>query len=66
VPYLPSNLKAPSLAHPWIGSEQGSPDSHEDHRFRHFLDPGHPSLGYEILDCHTTLTARYNNRIKFN
>ena len=34
-----------ALPHPWIGSEQGSADSHEDHRFRHFLDHSHPSLG---------------------
>jgi hypothetical protein len=49
---------ATTLPHPWIGSEQGSPDSHKDHRFRHFLDHSHPSLGYEILACHTAVTAK--------
>ncbi len=37
-------VKATSLPHPWIGSEQGSTNSHEDRRFRHFLDHSHPSL----------------------
>ena len=41
-------VKATSLPHPWIGSEQGSPDSHEDRRFRHFLDHNHPALDDEI------------------
>ena len=40
---------ATTLPHPWIGSEQGSADSHEDHRFSHFLDHSHPSLDDEIL-----------------
>ena len=50
-------VDATALPHPWIGSEQGSADSHEDHRFRHFLDHSHPSLGDEILACHTAVTA---------
>ena len=48
---------ATTLPHPWIGSEQGSPDSHKDHRFRHFFNHSHPSLGDEILACHTAVTA---------
>ena len=50
-------VKATSLPHPWIGSEQGSTNSHEDRRFRHFLDHSHPSLDDEILACHTAVTA---------
>jgi hypothetical protein len=50
-------VDATALPHPWIGSEQGSTYSHEDHRFRYFLDHSHPSLGDEILACHTALTA---------
>ena len=38
-------VDATALPHPWIGSEQGSTYSHEDHRFRYFLDHSHPSLG---------------------
>ena len=37
-------VDATTLPHPWIGSEQGSADSHEDHRFRDFLDHSYPSL----------------------
>jgi hypothetical protein len=50
-------VKATTLPHTWIGSEQGSADSHEDHRFRHFLDHSQPSLGDEILARHTEMTA---------
>ena len=50
-------VDAAALPHPWIGSEQGSADSHEDHRFRHFLDHSHPSLDDEILPCHTAVTS---------
>ena len=38
-------VDAAALLHPWIGSEQGSADSHEDHRFSHLFDHYHPSLG---------------------
>ena len=38
------NVNATKLPKPWIGSEQGSADSHEDHRFHNFLDHSHPSL----------------------
>ena len=50
--------KATGLPHPWIGSEQGSTNSHEDHRFRDFLNHSDPSGGDEILDCHTAVTAQ--------
>ena len=49
---------ATSLPHPWVGSEQGSAHSHENHRFRHFLDHSNPSVGDEILDCHTAVKVR--------
>ena len=42
-------VDATSLPHPWISSEQGSPDSHENRRFHNFLDQSHPSLDDEIL-----------------
>ena len=45
-------VDATALPHPWIGSEQGSTYSHEDHRFRHLLDHSHSSLDDEILTCH--------------
>ena len=51
-------VDAAALLHPWIGSEQGSADSHEDHRFSHFLDHSHPSHDDEILLCHTAVRAR--------
>ena len=51
-------VDAAALPHPWIGSEQGSADSHEDHRFRHFLNHSDPSGGDEILDCHIAGTAQ--------
>ena len=44
-------VDATTLPHPWIGSEQGSADSHEDHRFDYFLDHDQPSLAEEILAC---------------
>ena len=50
-------VDAAALPHPWIGSEQGSTNSHEDRRFRHFLDHSHPSIDDEILACHTAVTA---------
>jgi hypothetical protein len=34
-----------------------SANSHEDRRFHHFLDHCHPSVGDEILACHTAVTA---------
>ena len=58
-------VDATALPHPWISSEQGSADSHEDHRFRHFLDHSHPSLDDEILACHTAVTAGDSNAHKF-
>jgi hypothetical protein len=54
-------VDATTLSHPWISSEQGSADSHEDHRFRHFLNHSHPTLEDEILDCHTAVTASDRN-----
>ena len=54
------DVQATTLPHPWIGSEQGTTNSHEDHRFSHFLDHSHPSLDDEILACHTAVTARDN------
>ena len=54
-------VDATALSHPWIGSEQGSTYSHEDHRFRDFLDQSHPILEDEILDCHTAVTASTRN-----
>ena len=50
-------VDATTLPHPWIGSEQGSPYSHKDHRFQYFLDHSHPSLANEILARHTAMTA---------
>ena len=50
-------VDATTLPHPWIGSEQGSADSHEDHRFHYFLDHSHPSLDDEILPCHVAVTV---------
>ena len=50
-------VDATALPHPWIGSEQGSTYSHEDHRFRYFLDYSHPSLDDEIPDSPTAVTA---------
>jgi hypothetical protein len=55
---------ATSLPQPWIGSEQDSADSHEDRRFRHFLNYSHPSLDDEILECQTTVSARNSNQHK--
>jgi hypothetical protein len=46
-------VDATTLPHPWIGSEKGSADSHEDHRTYHFLDHSHPSCDDEILARHT-------------
>lgn len=37
-------VDATTLPYSWIRSEQGSADSHKDHRFRHFLDHSHPLL----------------------
>ena len=50
-------VEAAALPHPWIGSEQGSADSHQDHHFRHFLDHSHPSLDDEFLACHKSVTS---------
>ena len=50
-------VDATTLPHPWIGSEQGSADSHEDRRFHYFLDHSDPSLDDGILACHTEVTA---------
>ena len=35
-------VDATALPHPWISSKQGSTDSHEDHRLRHFLNHSDP------------------------
>ena len=59
------NVNATKLPKPWIGSEQGSADSHEDHRFHHFFDHCHPSLVNKILTCHTEVKARYWTISKF-
>ncbi len=50
-------VRATTYPKPWIGSEQGSANSHENRRFHHFLDHCHPSVGDEILACHTAVTA---------
>ncbi|MDB4659856.1 hypothetical protein OAE57_02160 [Synechococcus sp. AH-551-C10] len=47
-------VDATALPHPWIGSEQGSTYSHEDHRFRYFLDHSHPSLDLPRQDFQTS------------
>ena len=54
-------VDATALPHPWIGSEQGSADSHEDHRFHNFLDHSHPSLSDEILACYTAVKITSTN-----